>query len=101
MGRHPTGITQNVDDLLRSDMARTMISNTQFVVMLAQNATDREQLARLLKIPPETMSYVTNCSSGSGLMYADEYGTIPFENTIQKNTKLYQLVTTKFAEEQS
>lgn len=99
-GGIPTGITQNVDDLLRSDMARTMISNTQFVVMLAQNATDREQLARLLKIPPETMSYVTNCSSGSGLMYADEYGTIPFENTIPKNTKLYQLVTTKFAEEQ-
>lgn len=100
-GGIPTGITQNVDDLLRSEMARTMISNTQFVMMLAQNATDREQLARLLKIPSETMAYVTNCSAGSGLMYADEFGTIPFENTIPKDTELYQLITTKFAEEKS
>ena len=100
-GGIPTGITQNVEDLLRSELARTMLSNTQFIVMLSQNATDREQLARLLNISPETMMYVTNASEGNGLMYADEYGTIPFENRIPTNTHLYKIVSTKFGEQRS
>lgn len=98
-GGIPTGITQNVDDLLRSELARTMLSNTQFVVMLSQNATDREQLARLLNISHETMMYVTNASPGSGLIYADEFGTIPFENKFPTNTKLYKIISTKFGED--
>ena len=69
--------------------------------MLSQNATDREQLARLLNISPETMMYVTNASEGNGLMYADEYGTIPFENRIPTNTHLYKIVSTKFGEQRS
>lgn len=97
-GGIPTGITQNVEDLLRSELARTMLSNTQFVVMLSQNATDREQLARLLNIPSETMGYVTNASPGCGLIYADEYGTIPFENKFPVDTNLYKIISTKFAE---
>lgn len=97
-GGIPTGITQNVEDLLRSELARTMLSNTQFIVMLSQNATDREQLARLLNIPSETMGYVTNASPGCGLIYADEYGTIPFENKFPVDTNLYKIISTKFAE---
>lgn len=97
-GGIPTGITQNVDDLLRSELARTMLSNTQFVIMLAQNATDREQLAQLLKIAPETMNYVANSSSGCGLIYAGEYGTIPFENKFPENTNIYKIISTKFGE---
>jgi type IV secretory pathway VirB4 component len=97
-GGIPTGITQNVEDLLRSELARTMLSNTQFVVMLSQNATDREQLARLLNISHETMMYVTNASPGSGLIFADEYGTIPFENKFPTNTHLYKIISTKFGE---
>ena len=97
-GGIPTGITQNVEDLLRSDLARTMLSNTQFVVMLSQNASDREQLARLLNISDDTMKYVTNASAGSGLIYADEYGTIPFENKFPTNTHIYELISTKFGE---
>ncbi len=97
-GGVPTGITQNVEDLLRSEQARTMLSNTQFVVMLSQNATDREQLARLLKISNETMAFVTNASAGSGLLYADEYGVIPFENKFPTNTHIYEIISTKFGE---
>lgn len=97
-GGIPTGITQNVDDLLRSELARTMLSNTQFVVMLSQNATDRDQLSRLLNISPETMMYVTNASAGSGLIYASEYGTIPFENQFPSDTHLYKIISTKFNE---
>ena len=97
-GGVPTGITQNVEDLLRSEQARTMLSNTQFVVMLSQNATDREQLARLLKISNDTMAFVTNASAGSGLLYADEYGVIPFENKFPTNTHIYEIISTKFGE---
>ena len=97
-GGIPTGITQNVDDLLRSELARTMLSNTEFVVMLNQNATDREQLARLLKIAPETMAYVTNASAGNGLIYAGKFGTIPFENKFPTDNPLYKILTTKFNE---
>lgn len=97
-GGIPTGITQNVEDLLRSELARTMLSNTQFVVMLAQNATDRDELARLLKISNDTMKYVTNSSAGSGLLYADEYGVIPFENKFPTNTHIYEIISTKFGE---
>lgn len=97
-GGIPTGITQNVEDLLSSKLARTMLSNTQFVLMLSQNATDREQLAKLLNISPETMMYVTNSSAGSGLIFAEEYGTIPFENKFPINTNLYKIISTKFAE---
>ena len=98
-GGFPTGITQNVDDVLRSDIARTMVSNTQFVVMLSQNTTDREQLAHLLKIAPDTMKYVTSAAQGCGLIYADEYGTIPFDNTFPSNTNIYKIITTKFSEQ--
>lgn len=97
-GGIPTGITQNVDDLLRSELARTMLSNTQFVVMLSQNATDREQLGRLLNISPETMMYTQNASPGCGLLYADGYGTIPFENKFPAHTNIYKIISTKFAE---
>ena len=97
-GGIPTGITQNVDDLLRSELARTMLSNTQFVAMLAQNPTDRDQLSKLLQISPETMMYVTNPPRGNGLIYAGSYGTIPFDVRIPSDTKLYKIISTKFGE---
>ena len=97
-GGIPTGITQNVADVLRSDLAQTMISNTKFVIMLSQNTTDREQLSHLLHIEPETMEYVKNANPGCGLLYADQYGAIPFDNTLPTNTQLYKIISTKFGE---
>ena len=97
-GGIPTGITQNVDDLLRSALARTMLSNTQFVVMLAQNTTDRDQLSDLLKISPDTMRFVTNPPKGTGLIYAGKFGTIPFDARFPSDTRLYKIISTKFGE---
>lgn len=98
-GGVPCGITQNVDDLLRSELARTMISNTQFVVMLGQNETDREQLATLLHIPKETMdTYLNGVAAGSGMIYAGDYGVIPFDNSFPTDTEIYRIITTKFGE---
>jgi hypothetical protein len=98
-GGIPTGITQNVDDLLQSKSARTMLSNTKFIIMLSQNATDSEVLSEILKIPTETMDYVTNSGIGRGLLYAGEYGNIPFDNRFPTDTKLYRIISTKFGED--
>ena len=91
---YPTAITQNVEYLLDSVQASTMLSNSEFIVMLNQAASDREKLAKLLNISDEQMSYVTNAEAGSGLI---RYGhaLVPFVNKFPKNTQLYQLMTTK------
>ena len=91
---YPTAITQNVEYLLDSVQASTMLSNSEFIVMLNQAASDREQLAKLLNISGEQMSYITNADPGCGLI---RYGgsLVPFVNRFPKDTKLYQLMTTK------
>ena len=93
-GAYPTAITQNVEYLLDSVQASTMLSNSEFVVMINQAASDRAKLAKLLNISDEQMSYVTNADAGCGLI---KYGSalVPFINRFPKNTKLYQLMTTK------
>ena len=91
---YPTGITQNVEYLLDSVQASTMLSNSEFIVMLNQAYQDRERLAELLNISDEQLSYITNAQAGCGLI---RYGQsiVPFINKFPKNTKLYQLMTTK------
>ena len=71
-----------------------MLSNSEFIVMLNQAASDREKLGRLLNISNEQMNYITNVEAGSGLI---KYGSalVPFINRFPKNTKLYQLMTTR------
>ena len=91
---YPTAITQNVEYLLDSVQASTMLSNSEFVVMLNQAASDRGQLAKLLNISNEQMSYITNADAGCGLI---KYGSalVPFVNRFPHNTELYRLMTTK------
>ena len=92
-----TGLTQNVDDLLQSHTARTMLANSEFLVMLNQAATDRAELAQLLNISDNQLSYITNVDSGRGLIKCGST-IVPFMNTFPKNTRLYRLMTTKPSE---
>lgn len=96
-GAYCTGITQNVDDLLQSHTARTMLANSEFIIMLNQASTDRLELAKLLNISDLQMSYITNVGAGQGLL---EVGSslVPFVNKFPRNTELYKLMTTKFGE---
>ena len=91
---YPTAITQNVEYLLDSVQASTMLSNSEFIIMLNQAASDREKLSMLLNISNEQMSYVTNADAGCGLI---RYGSalVPFVNRFPKDTKLYDLMTTR------
>lgn len=93
-GAYCTGITQNVDDLLQSHTARTMLSNSEFIVMLNQAATDRVELAKLLNISDLQLSYITNVDAGHGLIKVGS-SLVPFANKFPKDTKLYKLMTTK------
>ena len=88
-----TGISQNIEDLLQSHTARTMLANSEFLIMLNQAATDRMELARLLNISDNQLSYITNVDAGRGLIKCGS-AIVPFMDHFPKN-RLYQLMTTK------
>ena len=91
-----TGLTQNVDDLLQSHTARTMLANSEFLVMLNQAATDRAELAKLLNISDNQLSYITNVDAGRGLIKCGS-AIVPFMDNFPRN-RLYQLMTTRPSE---
>ena len=93
------GITQNCEDLLQSHVARTMLANSEFIVMLNQASTDRIELSNLLNISDQELTYITNVGSGQGLIKIGS-SLIPFINQFPKDTKLYKLMTTKLSEKQ-
>lgn len=96
-GGIPTGITQNVSDLLSNEIARTMILNCEYIAMLNQSALDRAQLSELLNISPTQLDYITSADPGSGLIY-DGSHIVPFVNDLPKDTRSYRAMTTKLSE---
>lgn len=93
-----TSLTQNVEYVLDSTKARTMLSNSEFILMLNQAASDRDRLAELLHISQEQLNYVTNARAGNGLAKVGS-SLVPFLNPFPKETELYRLMTTKPSEE--
>ena len=93
-GGIPTGITQNIKDLLASREIENIFENSDFIYMLNQASGDRQILAKQLNISPYQLSYVTNSGEGEGLLF---YGNIiiPFKDRFDKSLKLYALMTTK------
>ena len=96
-GGIPTGLTQNVKDLLASREIENIFENSDFIIMLNQAGGDRQILARQLNISPHQLSYVTNSGAGEGLIF---YGNviIPFVDKFPKDTQLYKIMTTKLEE---
>jgi len=95
-GGIPTGLTQNVKDLLASREVENIFENSDFIYLLNQAGGDREILAKQLNISPHQLSYVTNSGAGEGLI---RYGSviIPFVDKFPKG-QLYSLLTTKLSE---
>ncbi len=93
-GAYCTGITQNVEDMLQSHTARTMLANSELIIMLNQASTDRVELAKLLNISDLQMSYITNVNAGEGLIKIGS-SLIPFINKFPQDAELYKLMTTK------
>jgi hypothetical protein len=93
-GGIPTGITQNVKDLLSSSKVENIFENSEFIYMLNQAAGDREILGEKLRISPEQLKFVENSGQGEGLI---RFGNIilPFTDNFPKDTEMYRLMTTK------
>ena len=79
---------------MRSSLARTMLANSEFLLMLNQAPTDRAELAKLLNISDTQMSYITNAESGRGLIKVGG-NLVPFINEFPRETELYRLMTTR------
>ncbi|BAL00221.1 TraE family protein [Oscillibacter valericigenes Sjm18-20] len=96
-GGIPTGVTQNVKDLLSSREVENIFENSDYIYMLNQAAGDRQILAKQLNISPHQLSYVTHSGEGEGLLF---YGNIilPFVDRFPKDTQLYRVMTTKLSE---
>lgn len=92
-----TGITQNITDVLRDKTTRTMLANSEFVTLLNQANVDLEELVGVIDISAPQLTYVTNAESGTGLL---KFGNkiIPFDNTIDKDSRLYKMYNTNFHE---
>ena len=95
-----TGITQNIEDLLKSDMARGMIGNSDFILMLNQSPEDLKILAKMLNISDTQMGYVNRADAGSGLLFA-ENTIVPFIDRFPHDSYLYTLMSTRFGEDES
>jgi len=95
-----TGLTQNVEDLLRSEQARGMIGNSDFIMMLNQNSEDLKILASMLNISETLMGFVKGADVGSGLIFAEKV-TVPFVDRFPLDSYLYPLMSTKFGEDMS
>ena len=93
-GALATGITQNVEDCLRSVTARTMLANSEYLVLLNQAPTDQIELAKLLNISDNQMSHVDSVGFGRGLIKCGS-NIVPFVDNFPKDTKLYRLMSTK------
>ena len=96
-GGIPTGITQNVKDLLASKEVENIFENSDFIYMINQAVGDRQILAKQLNISPHQLSYVTHSGEGEGLLF---YGNVilPFVDRFPTNTELYRIMTTRLSE---
>ena len=96
-GGIPTGITQNVKDLLASREIENIFENSDFVYLLNQASGDRQILSKALNISPSQQNYITNSNAGEGLIF---YGStiVPFKDDFPKDTQLYRIMTTRVEE---
>lgn len=98
-GGIPTGITQNVKDMLASKEVENIFENSDFIYMLNQAVGDRAILAKQLNISPHQLSYVTHSGAGEGLIF---YGNVilPFVDRFPTDIELYKIMTTRLSEVQ-
>ena len=99
-GGIPTGLTQNIKDLLSSREIENILDNSDYIVMLNQAAGDREILAKHLTISPHQLSFVTNSNAGEGLLFFGNV-IIPFVDRFPKDTELYKIMSTRLGESQA
>lgn len=96
----PTGITQNVADLVNCEEGDTILKTSDFALMLTQSFGDRMQLAKIYNLSEEQQEYITNAAAGEGLLYTSR-SVVPFENHIPSTSPIYKLLSTKATDAES
>lgn len=91
---YPTAITQNVEDMLKSENARTVINNSSLVMLLSQSPLNRRQLSDMFGLSPTEEKYISSGKSGMGILSINN-NIIPFNDDYPKHTKLYKIMSTK------
>lgn len=92
---YATGIIQNVSAVTRNEKAKDMLSNSAFTIMLSQSETDANELSAIYNISKEEQRFIRQKAPGKGLLHLGATTIVPFDNIIPKNTKIYNLMTTK------
>ncbi|MFT9278571.1 MAG: hypothetical protein ABF532_09180 [Bifidobacterium sp.] len=92
-----TGITQNIEELLENNEARLMLSNSDFLVLMNQNASDADTLSELMRLSPEQRAFFTGVNAGQGLIKVGS-AWIPFDGRMPTDSSIYRMFTTKFGE---
>lgn len=90
--------TQEVSNLLENDKIASTIANSSFLLLLNQNSREREKLAKMLSLSKSQLSYIKSSKKGTGLLILNESTIIPFENILNKNSKIYKLISTDLQE---
>ena len=93
----PTGITQQVEDMMRTEDGRAILGNSEFVMMLSMNAYGRAQMQQMYNLTDAEMEYITSSGPGHGLIF-NGTDVVPFEDSFPRDTQLYQAMTTKAGE---
>ena len=93
-----TGITQNVEDLLKDEKSRSMLSNSEFLALLKQNSTDAAKLQDILHLTDSEIKYVKDTPAGHGMLVLGGKDKIPFYDEFPKDTELYGMMSTNFSE---
>lgn len=102
----PTGITQNVEDVLNSPAGRAILNNSAFIILLKQSEFDRRALTELFNLSDSQLSYISNSRAGEGLIRVDASqnlpmsSIIPFQNQIPEDTDIFKLITTKIVKDE-
>ena len=89
----PCAITQNVEDMLKSEDARTVINNSPFIIMLGQTPINKQQLSQMMNISPTEQKYIASAKPGRGLIRIGD-DLIPMDDSFPKDTRLYKIMTT-------
>ncbi len=95
-----TGITQNVEDVLKDDKSRTMLSNSEFLILLNQNPVDAQRLQKILHFSNQELNYLNDVPAGHGVIVIGSGGKvkIPFYDEFPRDTELYKKMSTNFSE---
>ncbi len=86
----PTIITQNIEDVIKNEDGRKILSNSEFAMILKQKPLDLPPISKIFDISDEEARYVTDSPAGQGIIVFGDDKVI-FRNQVSKDSYIYEL----------